>query len=887
MLQKTKSIYTALLSAVTICISTITYHAQSSIDTNQINGFTTKKPFTVGNVTISGGQYLDTVVIKTISELKSGDIVYLPADEKIAKAFKTIWSQGILDDLSIDVVRMYNDSIDLDIKIKERPRLSYFSLKGVTKTHEAEIKENLKASFKTMNILSEAIKIEIRERIKLYFQQKGFANVQVALSEIPDPSQPNTVGLIIDVTTGKKIKNNAINFVGNNNASDLKLKGKLKDTKEKVRISLYPAYSRSIYGNEPLSWDEYISQKGYLVPTKTLEYLDPYFKYKFFSTSKFDRKKYEDDKLNVINYYNSIGYRDAIITEDTVYSNPDQNRNIDIRINEGKKYYFGNISWSGNTKYSDSTLTAVLGIKKGDVYNSELLRSKLGNAPSMDGSIDLGALYSDRGYLFFRADYEESAIVNDTIHVTIKLIEGLETRIKRIIITGNDRTNDHVIRRELQTKPGNVFSRADVFSSIRQLSSLGYIDANNINPEPKVNPSDNTVDIVYNVAEKPNDQFEAQVGYGGGIGFTGSLGITLNNFSLRNVLKKSEWKPIPMGDGQSIGARWQSNGLYFNSFNFNFSEPWLGGKKPIGLTFGLVYTRFSSGGYSTGLDPNSSYIRNYGGNIILSKRLKWPDYRFVGAIGVNYQNYLLKEYYGLFTGNEGFANGTSNNLNLIINLQRSSVDNPIFPRSGSNISLNIKVTPPFSLLGQEKDYSTMTNQEKYKWIEYHKYRFDVDWYQTLVGNLVFRVNSKLGYLGYYNKNIGHSPFERYYVGGDGMQGFNYFIGRDVIAHRGYESYNENAVLFNKHTFELRYPFSLNPNSTIFGLLFYEMANGWNSYQDYNPFRLNRSAGVGLRMTLPMFGLLGFDYGFGFDAHTPGAKFGASAKFSFMLSREPD
>src|SRR5690606_36723641 len=289
----------------------------------------------------------------------------------------------------------------------------------------------------------------------------------------------------------------------------------------------------------------------------------------------------------------------------------DQNLNIDRRVNEGKTYYFGDIKWSGNTKYSDSTLSELLGIKRGDTYNSDLLKAKLGQAPSTDGSIDLGELYSDRGYLFFNASYEETSIVGDTINVTIRIIEGLETRIKRIIITGNDRTNDHVIRRELQTRPGNVFSKADVYSSIRQLASLGYIDPNNINPEPKVNPADNTVDIVYNVAEKPNDQFKAQIGYGGGIGFTGSLGITLTKFSLRNVLKKNEWKPVPMGDGQSIGARWQSNGLYFNSFNFNFSEPWLGGKKPIGLTFGLVYTRFSSGGYSSGYDPSSSYIRNY------------------------------------------------------------------------------------------------------------------------------------------------------------------------------------------------------------------------------------------------------------------------------------
>lgn len=857
------------------------------LDTNPINGYAPKQTFVVGNVSVQGGRYLDTAVIRTIFGVVPGQKVELPQDERIAKGMKAIWSQGLLEQLEINVSRIYEDTVDLVIFIEERPKFSYYVISGATKTEKAEITEKLTAAFAGTRIVSEAMKAEIKERVRVYYVDKGYGKANITVLENADKGKSdNSVALMINIDKGPRVRINQINIVGNEVVSDLRLKGKMKGTKEKARISLYPAYSYSLYGNEPVTFRQYLNEQGYLYPSRTLEYLDPYLRYNIFSSSKFDRKKYREDKGAMLRYYNAVGHRDATILRDTVYDNTFNELNIDIQVDEGKKYYFGDIIWSGNTKYSDSVLNMVLGIRKGDVYNRELLDSKLGMVPSMDGSVDLGTLYLDQGYLFFRAIANETSIVGDTINFRIDIIEGAEARIKRIIIKGNNKTNDHVLRRELYTKPGNVFSRADVFRSIRQLSALGYIDPATINPVPKTNPADNTVDIVYHVDEKPSDQVEAQAGYGGGIGFTGTLGLTLNNFSMRNAFKRSEWSPLPMGDGQNLAIRWQSNGLWFNSLNLAFTEPWLGGKKPIGLTVGLVYTRFADGVYGRTNDPTASYIQNWGGNIVLSKRLKWPDNSFVAAFGINYQNYFLKDYNRLAFG-DGFNNGTSNNLNFLFNIARNTLDNPIYPRSGSNISLNIKFTPPFSYLGSNSDYSDKTLAEKFKWIEYYKARFDVDWYQQLKGDLVLRIAGKFGYLGYYNETIGQSPFERFQMGGDGMTGFNYFIGRDVISHRGYEVYQPDASIFNKYTIEVRYPFSLNPSSTIFGLAFFEAGNAWNSFGEYNPFRLNRAAGLGIRMRLPMFGLLGFDYGFGFDAHQPGNKFSQAAKFTFMLGREPD
>ena len=614
------------------------------------------------------------------------------------------------------------------------------------------------------------------------------------------------------------------------------------------------------------------------------------------SASKFDAKKYRDDKSSVVALYNKEGYRDAQILRDTVYNVENGNLNIDIELKEGHQYFFGDITWKGNTKHSDSTLNALLGIERGDVYNKDLLDGKLGGRASMEGGVDVGSLYLDNGYLTYHASAIEKAVRGDTIDFDIMLNEGPQFTVKNINILGNDRTNDYVIRRELFIYPGQIYNQSALIRSIRQVSNLGYIDPEKVNPVPRPNVQDKTVDIDFNIAEKSSDQLELSAGYGGGIGFTGTAGIVFNNFSLKNLFNLKTWDPLPMGDGQKFSLRYQSSGLWFNSFTMSFTEPWLGGKKPISLSVSANYGRYALNrkGYNPETrrpiaTPYDEYIRNIGAGITLSRRLRWPDDNFIFSVGLDYMNFKLKDYPLLEREMPEYRNGISNNLALKLTIARSTVDQPIFPRSGSNISLSLAFTPPVSAFS-DNDYATMTAREKYRWVEYHKYKFNADWYQRITGNFVLKLSAKYGFLGFYNKNLGFSPFERFQVGGDGLSGFNYFVGKDIVAHRGYDVYGENFTIFNKYTAEVRYPFSLNPAATIFGLAFFEASNGFNNIREYNPTKLYRSVGLGVRVYLPMFGLLGLDYGIGIDnlvaPNGEKKKFGSAAKFTFMLGQEP-
>lgn len=850
---------------------------------NQLSGTgrSQNADLTIGDITVTGTEYLDADLIKSIAGLSPGDRLRLNDDPGISKAIRNLWAQQLFSDIRVEITNVKDNKASLAIAIRERPRLSRFSIKGISKSQESEIKEKLNIVQNRM--VTEAMKKDIEQRIKRYFGEKGFAATRVDITEKKDTGGIHSVALLINVIKGGKVHINQIIFSGNEHASDTRLKGSMKGSKEMARISLHASDDFSVYGSEKRSFKNYLRNQGYLSLSKTLDALNPYFRWNIFAGSKFNPKKYEEDKSSILSYYNSQGYRDAEIVDDTTYIAQNGRLNIEMKIREGRKYYFGDIQWRGNTKYSDSLLTTLLGIKKGDVFNQDLLDTRLGSAPSMDGSQDIGSLYMDDGYLFFSVMPMERSIVGDTINYEVVLREGEQATIKNINIYGNDRTNDHVLRRELYSLPGEKFSRTDIIRSIRQISQLGFIDPEKVNPVPRPNLADHTVDIDYNVAEKSSDQLELSAGFGGGIGFTGTIGIVFNNFSLRNIFKLKEWDPLPMGDGQKLSLRYQSNGKFFNSANLSFTEPWLGGKKPTALTVSAVYGRQSysdSGGYYTG-NPNDHYLRNFGGGVSLSKRLNWPDNYFVFSYGINYQNYFLKDY-DYFVSD--FRNGTANNLYFRLTLARNSVDQPIYPRSGSNINFTFQFTPPYSLFS-ETDYADASASKKYKWVEYHKYRFTAEWYQRIVGDFVFKFAAKYGFMGYYNKDIGYSPFERFNVGGDGLSGFNYFVGRDIISQRGYEVYAQNAVVFNKYTAEVRYPFSLNPSATIFGLAFMEGANGWNSFKEYNPFKLYRSAGVGIRVYLPMFGLLGLDYGYGFDRTEP--SFGGRTKFTFMLGFEPD
>lgn len=842
--------------------------------------------YTIGGMSISGTQYFDEELLLTVTGLQIGDKIKLEGDEKISKAILNLWKQNFFSAIAINVDKIIDDKVFLDINLKERPRLSKFNFKGIKQNEANDLKDKIQLS--RNKVITEAARVNSIETIKKFYYEKGYLNTKIKIVSKIDTSLVNAEILTFWIDKGIKSKINQINITGNEHAPYLKLKKQLKDTKEMVRLSIHPIKNESIYGGDNPSLKDYINGLGFLSVTKTLNHIDPYIRYaSLMGSSKYNEKKFGEDKEKLIGYYNSLGYRDASIEKDTVYRGQDGNLNIDIKINEGQKYYFGDLAWRGNTKYSDSLLNLILGIKKGDDYNQELLDRRLGRTPGPEGSEDVTTLYMDDGYLFFSIDPQETSIVGDTINFELRMNEGNQATIGNIYITGNDKTHEHVIRRELRTLPGTKFSRTDLIRSQREIANLGYFDAEKIGIQPKPKP-DGTVDIEYSVVEKSSDQLELQAGFGGGLGITGTLGLGFNNFSMRNIFNKKAYDPLPMGDGQKLNIRGQANGKWYNSFNFSFTDPWFGGKKPTALQISAYRTFISAVSYATTttVNPADKSMITYGLTANIIKRLKWPDDAFVLTYGLNYQLYKLRDY----TAFQSllFATGTANNLFAKVTLARYSIDQPLYPRSGSNVSLSASFTAPYSLLNN-KDYSRMGSEEKYKWVEYHKYRFTAEWYHQIKGNMILKLAAKHGYLGNYNPNIS-TPFERFQVGGNGLNGYVLF-GKDIIAQRGYEVYQQNAIIFNKYTAEVRYPFSLNPSSTIYGLAFADAANAWNSYKDFDPFKLNRDAGVGIRIFLPMFGMLGLDYGMRFDSNsantiTPGKPF-KNTNITFMLGVEPD
>ena len=862
------------------------------------------KEYTIGGINITGTKYLDQQLLLSISGLSVGDRVLIPGGDNFSKAIENLWKQNLFADVGIYFTKLEGSNIFIEIDVTERPRLSKFFLKGIRKSDMDELEG--KVGLVPGRVVTENVKRNAVEAIQKYFTGKGFASATVTIVEEPAPSLTNSVNLTFNVVRGEKVRINEINFFNNDQVNDLRLKKKMKGTKEMTKITLFPSEQQGPYGsNEPMSFSEYLSDAGYLSVTKTKEYLDPYFRFKLFSSAKFDEKKYEEDKEKVLEYYNSLGFRDAVIAADTQYFNEKGNMNVDLKVDEGRRYYFGNISWKGNTKYPDSVLNMILGIQKGDIYNLGTLNKKLGKEMTQEGG-DISGLYQDDGYLFFQINPVETAVYNDTIDFEIRIVEGPQATIKNITISGNEKTKEHVIRREIRTLPGEKFSRSDLIRSNREIAQLGFFNQEKIGINPVPNPDDGTVDIHYTVEERSSDQLELSAGWGGGIGLTGTLGVSFNNFSINNIFNKQSWDPLPTGDGQKLSIRVQSNGKAFQSYNFSFTEPWLGGKKRNSLTFSLYKSVFRTGGidYSTGryYFSDTNRLKNFGATIALGKQLKWPDDFFTLIYSLNFTQYKLVNY-PLFT--QDFRNGVSNNVNLKIALSRSSAGpNPMFPTSGSNFLLSGQFTPPYSLFKPDR-----SNQENYEKPEFHKWRFNAEWFIPIgraMGadksrQFVLKAAAKYGFMGRYNKDIEFSPFERFQVGDAGLANGNFILGYDIIAHRGYPVYEssdpkvnpdqQNAqqffTMFNKYTLELRYPFTTNPNSTIYGTTWFEAANGWYNYKDYNPFRLRRSAGVGMRFFLPMFGLLGFDYGIGFDRFKSGGNLKDASRFTFMLGFEPE
>jgi len=870
------------------------------------------KEYTIRSIKVTGLTSLDTAIVLSISGLQVGDKVMIPGTDVFSKAITNLWRQRFFSNIQIFITAVQDDFIDLELQVLERPKLGNFDFVGVKKSEKEELKGKVQLVKGT--IITENTKRNAVEAIQKFYRDKGYMTASVRIDEKRDPSIANANSLVFYINKGNKVHINEINFYGNDAVSDLKLKKQMKGTKEMSKLTLHPEETTSEFGeNQKMSFGEYIRDLGFLSPTKTKNFLDPYIRFKF-SNSKFDEKKFDEDISKVIEYYNSIGYRDAQIVDTDTSFNEAGNLQIDIKVDEGRKYYFGNIAFKGNTKYPDSVLRAFVGIEKGDTYNIDLLNKKLGKQLSAEGG-DIGQLYQDEGYLFFRADPIETSVYNDTIDYEIRIVEGPQARIGTVGIFGNEKTKDYVIRRELRTYPGDLFKRSDLIRSQRELAGLQYFNQEKINPDIVPHQEDGTVDINWNLEEKSSDQLELSAGWGGGVGLTGTLGVTFNNFSIKNILHKEAWDPLPQGDGQKLSLRYQSNGRAYNSYNFSFTEPWLGGKKRNSFTVAFYHSKFSydpsaflTGSYNKAA-TDTNYLKTSGVSVSLGKQLQWPDDFFSLIYSLNYTRYNLSNYPGIFRLSDGtdLKDGTSTTVSLKLGLQRSSVYDPQFPRSGSSFAASVQLTPPYSLLNPD----LVNAKNPYKNPEYHKWRFNAEWYVPIgkaMGadknrQFVLKIAAKYGFMGRYNSKLDFSPFERFQLGGDGLTNSYGLLGYDVISLRGYPvfdfsnpainnpdqtSANRLFTIFNKYSLELRYPLVTNPSSTIYALTFFDAANGWYSFKDYNPYRLRRSVGVGMRFFLPMFGLLGFDYGVGLDRIQPGDnRLKNATKFTFMLGYEPE
>jgi outer membrane protein insertion porin family len=877
---------------------------KASVDPALLAIYSAKFPrkYTIADIQVKGNKAFDAAIVISVSGLAVGDEVTLPGGDNFAKAINKLWTQNMFTNINIYITKLEENNIWVEIDAVERPMLSDFKFKGVRKTESDELKD--KVGLVKTRVVTDNMKLSAKENIIKYFTEKGFKGAGVDIQEVPDPQNPDKVILNFNVVKGNKVRITDIHFFGNTAATAAQLKRKLKGTKESTRITLFPDSVSSPYGTlKPITFKEFIKEKGFLKPSKIRDFVDPWFRFKLFSSAKFNDKKYIEDKDKILEFYNSLGYRDAMIEADTQYYNAKGQLNISLRVNEGRKYYFGKMTWKGNTKYPDSLLNMVLGINKGDTYNLEVLNKKLGKQVSPEGG-DVSSMYMDYGYLFFNINAVETSVYNDTIDHEIRISEGPQATIKNVNIAGNDKTKEYVIRRELRTVPGEKFSRQDLIRSQREIVNLGYFNQEKLGMQPVPNQDDGTVDINYTVEEKSSDQLELSAGWGGNIGLTGTLGVTFNNFSIRNIWKKSSWDPLPTGDGQKLSLRYQSNGRFFRSVNFSFTEPWLGGKKRNSFTINVFNTKFTNA-YNpfTGLFDrgyaDSSYLSTSGATIALGKQLKWPDDFFSLVTSISYIQYKAKNY-AIFPS---FSTGVSNNFNLKLALQRTSIDQPIFPRSGSNFLLSGAFTPPWSFI------KGVNSKDIFKLVEYHKWRFNAEWFVPIgkpagedkSRQFVLRMAAKYGFIGRYNRNVPISPFERFQVGDAGLTNNFGVLGYDIIAHRGYPVYENSDptinpdqqrasnffTIFNKYTLEMRYPFVTNPSSTIYGLAFYEAANGWYSFREYNPFRLRRAMGVGVRFFLPMFGLLGFDYGIGLDRLTATNRLKDASRFTFMLGFEPE
>lgn len=789
------------------------------------------KEYEIGGIVVSGADHLDPGVLTLLSGLTQGDKVQVPG-EKFSTAIENLWKQGLFEDVKIVATSIQGNLIFLKIIVLERPRLARTTLKGMKKSEADDLLD--KINIPKGKVVTDALLASSSQKVKDFFVTKGYMDTKVTINQEKDPKMDNSVILNIVVEKGFKVRIKEINLSGNNSIKTWKLRRTFKETKRR-------------------------------------RWWNP------FNNGKFDEDNYVKDKKALLAKYNEKGFRDAKIVKDTMYRISEKRVNVDLVIDEGRKYYFGNVTWIGNSKHPTSVLNQVFGIKKGDIYDQSQLDAKLFMNPN---GTDISSLYMDDGYLFFNITPVEVMVKNDSIDLEMRIYEGKQATINKITVSGNTKTNDRVVMREIRTRPGQLFRRTDIIRTQRDLSQLGYFDPEKMNVTPVPNQATGTVDIDYTVEEKPSDQIELSGGYGGGR-IVGTLGVTFNNFSGRNFFKKGSWRPLPSGDGQRLSLRGQSNGLLYQSYNLSFTEPWLGGKKPNSFSVSAYYSVQSNGLKKfTTVDgvkirnPDRASLNITGVSVGLGKRLKWPDDYFSLYQEINYQYYVLNNYRSIFSYSQGYAN----NIYYKLSIQRNSIDKPIFETRGSQIALTGQWTPPYSAFNG-KDYGPqMSDQERYKLVEYQKYKFTSTFFTPITNkrgpdgkdarNLILRTSAGFGFLTAYNNQVGISPFERFYLGGSGLTGYS-LDGREIIALRGYSdqslSPTVGASFITKYTAELRYPVTLNPQATIYVLGFTEAGNSWEKAREFNPFNVKRSAGVGVRVFLPMFGLIGFDYGWRLDA----------------------
>ena len=830
--KQASNLRNCLLLLLILCIVLFGFNQANA----QENAYNKGKFYELGEINVTGVKSFSPQTVVAYTGLKKGQRIQIPGEE-ISATINKLWKLELFSDIEFFITNIDGEVADLELYIQELPTLSNYTIKGIKKgkietiVKDTDIKKGKKLS---KNFLSTT-----KNYIENKYKKEGFLNTKVTIDTKADTTAVNNQKMLISVDRGDRVKVRSITFKGNEVYKSKKLRKKIKNTR--------------------------------------LE-----FPGRFWKRSKYIEADYEEDLKKLLNFYKEKGYRDARILSDRI-SIDDNKIDVVINVQEGDKYYFGDVDFIGNSVYSDAQLRRVLGIKSGDTYNGVLLRKRIADQTKPDGE-DLTNLYQNNGYLFSSINPVEVSAANDTINFEIRITEGKPAYFNRISVRGNDRTNDHVIYREIRTRPGELYSKDKVVRSVRELGQLGFFDPEQISPDFKdVDPNAGTVDIEYGLVEKGASQIELQGGYGGG-GFIGTLGLSFNNFSMRNIFNKKEYKPVPMGDGQQLALRLQAS-RFFETYSFSFSEPWLGGEQPVRFSTSISQTTQYRYNYMTGLADKSQYFKIRGINFGLAKRLQVPDDYFTLSQTIGYQYFDLNNYYtGLFT----FGDGVSNNLFYAIALSRNNTyTNPIFPVGGSSFTIGAKLTFPYSLVNN-MDYGNLKNlaayqdangnpdqakidQERFKWLEYYKLNFEGTWYTRIIDKLILRTHAEFGFLGAYNPDRGNIPFERYFLGGDGLQQYA-MDGRETIALRGYEnqslSSRDGSTVYNKFSLELRYPITLKPSASIYALSFLEAGNGYDNFRAFNPFDSKRSAGFGVRIFMPAFGLLGIDFGYGFDSEVP-------------------